>query len=97
VLATQGGNSTLKSVISNLFGSRAEKETILEIKNGTPDNETLNIYGLSDTKNDVHVYETIKIHGFVSSSAFGCGRSSADRQFVFVNGRPVDYDRVCFA
>lgn len=67
---------------------------MLEIKDGVPDSEILNIYGLSNVNADDSVYETIKIHGYVSSSAFGCGRSAADRQFVFVNGRPVDYDKV---
>ena len=32
--------------------------------------------------------------GFVSSPAAGCGRSSSDRQYFYVNGRPVDLPRV---
>lgn len=32
----------------------------------------------------------IKVKGLVSSASWGMGRSSADRQYFFINGRPVD-------
>ena len=35
--------------------------------------------------------------GFVSLPAPGCGRASGDRQFLYLNGRPVDLPRVCRA
>ena len=34
------------------------------------------------------------IHGFVSKSGTGIGRSNNERQFLFVNGRPVDMGRI---
>ncbi|VDO26782.1 unnamed protein product, partial [Haemonchus placei] len=37
----------------------------------------------------------IRINGFVSSCEHGFGRSAADRQFVYVNQRPVDYAKIC--
>jgi hypothetical protein len=37
------------------------------------------------------------VTGFVSSPTAGCGRSAGDRQFLYVNGRPVDLPRVAKA
>jgi DNA mismatch repair protein PMS2 len=34
--------------------------------------------------------QTVKIAGLISSATWGQGRSSADRQFYYINGRPVD-------
>jgi len=94
MLATSGGNSNLKSVVTNLFGAHSEKESMLEIKDAKPDNEILETYGLPALKAGETVYETVSIRGYVSSCEFGRGRSSADRQFIFINGRPVDYSKV---
>jgi DNA mismatch repair protein PMS2 len=96
MLMTQGGTATLKAVISNLFGSRAEKQGMLEIKSAEPDKEVLDLYGLPPLKPDDNRYEQVKISGYVSSCSFGQGRSSTDRQFIFVNGRSVDYAKVSF-
>ena len=35
-----------------------------------------------------------RVEGFVSKAGAGCGRASGDRQFVYVNGRPVDLPKV---
>jgi len=35
------------------------------------------------------------VSGFVSSCVHGEGRSAADRQFLFINGRPCDNAKVC--
>lgn len=32
----------------------------------------------------------VKVKGLVSSASWGMGRSSADRQYFYINGRPVD-------
>lgn len=85
----------MKSVISNLFGAQAEKQAMLEIKDAEPNSEVLEMYSLPPIK-DEELYKSIKVSGFVSSCLFGQGRSSTDRQFVFVNGRPVDYNKVLF-
>lgn len=34
-----------------------------------------------------------RVEGFLSRPSAGCGRSSRDRQFFFINGRPVDMPR----
>jgi DNA mismatch repair protein PMS2 len=37
---------------------------------------------------------TRRLKGFVSKAAAGCGRASGDRQFFFLNGRPVELGRM---
>ncbi|SCU94157.1 LAFA_0F20230g1_1 [Lachancea sp. 'fantastica'] len=34
---------------------------------------------------------SVKVSGYISGSSFGCGRNAKDRQFVYVNRRPVVY------
>jgi DNA mismatch repair protein PMS2 len=34
--------------------------------------------------------QVVKVAGLISSATWGQGRSSADRQFYYMNGRPVD-------
>ena len=34
--------------------------------------------------------QTVKVTGLISTAAWGQGRSSPDRQFYYINGRPVD-------
>lgn len=36
----------------------------------------------------------VKITGQISMVSFGCGRASKDRQYVYINKRPVDYPKV---
>ncbi|KAF5820378.1 putative ribosomal protein S5 domain 2-type [Helianthus annuus] len=40
------------------------------------------------------ISETCQVDGFLSKSGNGSGRSLGDRQFFFVNGRPVDMPKV---
>ena len=35
-----------------------------------------------------------KLTGFISKTGEGVGRSTSDRQFMFINGRPVDMSRI---
>lgn len=43
---------------------------------------------------DLVVSDGFRVEGFVSRPGAGCGRASGDRQFVYVNGRPVDLPKV---
>ena len=36
----------------------------------------------------------VRVSGFISEPRSGCGRAGTDRQFYYVNGRPVDVPRV---
>ena len=40
---------------------------------------------------------SVRVEGFLSAPTAGAGRSSGDRQFLYVNGRPVDLPRVAKA
>lgn len=35
-------------------------------------------------------YQIVNVKGLLSSASWGKGRSSADRQYFYVNGRPAD-------
>lgn len=34
---------------------------------------------------------SIKVEGYISKNSFGCGRNSKDRQYIYINKRPVEY------
>ena len=38
--------------------------------------------------------QAVKVTGLISSAGWGQGRSSADRQFYYINGRPCDLKQV---
>ncbi|KAH7727628.1 mismatch repair endonuclease PMS2 [Aphelenchoides avenae] len=87
MLSTPGGSASVKETISSLFGARSEKGNFLDIHEAVPDEETKAHYGVK-VENDA-IFD--KIH----SCEYGQGRHSADRQFVYVNKRPVDFAKVC--
>ncbi|XP_022689401.1 mismatch repair endonuclease PMS2-like [Varroa jacobsoni] len=46
------------------------------------------------TKVGIEYFEEVCIEGFISSCMHGKGRSTADRQFFFVNSRPCDHAKL---
>ncbi|CAD6190923.1 unnamed protein product [Caenorhabditis auriculariae] len=97
LICTPGGNSSIKEVVLNLFGGMSNKKnsssSLIEIKRELPDEEICALYSLLGYSE--HLYDEITLAGFVSSCEHGSGRSSADRQFVYINNRPIEYYRVC--
>ncbi|PIO77293.1 DNA mismatch repair protein [Teladorsagia circumcincta] len=87
------GNANIRDVVTNLFGGRTDKNMMVDIVRCLPNDEVCLNYGL-DPKN-TSIYADYTISGFVSSCEHGFGRSTADRQFVYVNQRPVDYAKIC--
>ncbi|KAK5968190.1 DNA mismatch repair protein, partial [Trichostrongylus colubriformis] len=87
------GNATIREVVTNLFGGRADKNKMVDIVRCLPGEEVCLNYGLDPKKTSIYADYTIR--GFVSSCEHGFGRSSTDRQFVYVNQRPVDYAKIC--
>ncbi|PVG03723.1 DNA mismatch repair protein MutL [Serendipita vermifera] len=84
------GSSQLKSSVTALWGSKAMDNVVpldLDLK-VEPDSASLRRRGLAERHIDV------KVHGLVSNFAVGCGRSSNDRQFFFVNGRPCNLVKI---
>ncbi|KAK6106948.1 DNA mismatch repair protein MutL family protein [Brugia pahangi] len=90
-LVTPGGNAPIKDIIVSLFGARFEKGTILDIIQQEPDESICSLYGISDQSK----FDDIKITGYISSCVHGQGRSTADRQFIYFNKRPIDYSKLC--
>ncbi|KAG0248754.1 Mismatch repair endonuclease pms2 [Mortierella polycephala] len=88
------GNPTIRQNIINVFGPKAMTDVIefdLELVRGKARSSN----GISDSSNDDEVDEdddnqkgSISLTGYISSPSFGKGRSSADRQYLFINGRP---------
>lgn len=58
-----------------------------------PAEEDCNEFGLDATKIDSKE-SLFKITGYVSKPDHGMGRSSADRQFLFINKRPCELSKV---
>lgn len=87
----------VKIVVSNAAGST--NGIVLQTQsNRTLEENICNVYGAGflKTLNKVHVKleldhgkEEFAIEGFVSKAGHGVGRSDSDRQYFYVNGRPV--------
>ncbi|VDO81279.1 unnamed protein product [Heligmosomoides polygyrus] len=73
------GRASIRDVVTNLFGGRTDKNKMVDIVRCLPSEEV----------------SLFRIGGFVSSCEHGYGRSAADRQFVYVNQRPVDCAKIC--
>ncbi|GJY91086.1 DNA mismatch repair protein [Tanacetum coccineum] len=43
---------------------------------------------------NLYISDTCQVDGFLSKSGYGSGRNIGDRQYYFVNGRPVDMPKV---
>ncbi|KAF9571249.1 hypothetical protein EC968_000792 [Mortierella alpina] len=88
------GNATVRQNIINVFGPKAMVDVIdfdIEIVQGQT-NPTSNGNGTADDEGEDEDTDDTKggitLTGHISSPSFGKGRSSADRQYLFINGRP---------
>ncbi|KAJ4968021.1 hypothetical protein NE237_014722 [Protea cynaroides] len=81
---TIGRNS--KSVVLNTQGSSSIKDNIITV------------FGMKTFSCleplSIHISESCMIEGFLSKTGHGSGRNLGDRQFFFVNGRPVDMPKL---
>ena len=86
LVCTNTTGKNVKSMVLKTQGSGSLKDNIITVFGMNTFNclEPLNIC-LSDSS---------KVDGFVSKSGYGSGRTLGDRQFFFVNGRPVDMPKV---
>ncbi|KAF9341630.1 Mismatch repair endonuclease pms2 [Linnemannia elongata] len=94
------GNATVRQNIINVFGPKAMADLIdfelklVEGKLKSPSNkERANSDGEQeggdgDDQDDDEQDQEIILTGHISSPSFGKGRSSTDRQYLFINGRP---------
>lgn len=99
IICTPGGTSTVQDVVTNLFGARRIENSktgssaLIPIQQDSPDGEIMAIHSVP--MEEMHFFDLFKIRGFVSNCEHGCGRGTSDRQFVYINNRPVEYTRVC--
>ncbi|KAH6943764.1 hypothetical protein HPB50_026940 [Hyalomma asiaticum] len=80
------GSQAVRERIATVYGTK-EAAKLLEIQQCAPTEEILEEFSLTES---VVQGSSTRIEGYISSCAHGSGRSSADRQFVFVNSRPCE-------
>lgn len=88
VMDTKG--DSIESNIRSIFGSK-RNQNLLKIVEKSPTPSVLNEFGLENKKVDLEIF---KLEGYISSCAHGCGRSGSDRQFFYINSRPIDNPKV---
>ncbi|XVF72607.1 hypothetical protein PTKIN_Ptkin12aG0134300 [Pterospermum kingtungense] len=81
---TTGKNA--KSVVLKTQGSGSLKDNIIQVF-GT------NVFSCLEPV-AIGISDGCKVEGFISKSGQGSGRNLGDRQYFFVNGRPVDMPKV---
>ncbi|EFJ13647.1 hypothetical protein SELMODRAFT_121896 [Selaginella moellendorffii] len=86
-------SKNVRLVCTNLVG-KSSRSTILRTQGGSVRENIVTIFGPKTMAcldpMDISLPEDLSIEGFVSKPGSGSGRGSSDRQFFFVNGRPVD-------
>lgn len=87
-LGSRGGTSTVSDVLTSIFGSNGAHGLVpIEISAENIDAR------FKLTASTVPVSLSMKISGWISDYSFGMGRGGADRQFLYVNKRPVTHKR----
>lgn len=89
-LLSTDGRGSLRSSVSSVWGPKA-LDGVLDVSLDLEvevDQVMARREGLTDRT------QNIRVSGLISSAAWGQGRSSPDRQFYFINGRPCDLRQV---
>lgn len=81
-------NKTIRENIANIFGAKAIAQLMpVDLALPTNQKQAVEDQGIDDSKQ-------IKVIGFITKPIWGHGRSSADRQYMFINGRPCSLPKV---
>lgn len=97
ILSTNGSHSMMDNIVA-VFGPK-QKCNLLEIQQPFEGNETLTqemiksldaSFDFADGDVDSLGLNRFRFEGYISSCGHGCGRSSRDRQYFFINGRPCE-------
>lgn len=83
VVQTQG-SKTLRENIVCVFGSK-QMETLIEFQIHRPTDDILEDFSVKLLPQELLPFQ---FKGYVSKCSHGCGRSSSDRQFYYINSRP---------
>ncbi|RSH92872.1 hypothetical protein EHS25_008318 [Saitozyma podzolica] len=87
-LLANDGRGSLRASVTSVWGVKA-LDGVLDI------NQELEFdVDPRARRDDLATTQTVRVVGLISSAAWGQGRSSADRQFFYVNGRPCDLKSV---
>ncbi|GFR71542.1 mismatch repair endonuclease PMS2 [Elysia marginata] len=89
VLSTNG-NSSMKENIANVFSPK-QLQSLLEFRQVDAGDEVCEDFGIKPQQKSAVKF---RIEGFVSKCEHGQGRSSSDRQFIFINKRPCDSAKI---
>eukprot|EP00794_Sanderia_malayensis_P019017 gene19017-20929_t len=92
VILSTPGSGGLSENMASIFGPK-QVRSLLDFSQQSPDEDVLEHFNISpkDAKSNAGLFA---ITGFISRAEHGCGRSSMDRQFYFVNKRPCDLLKV---
>uniref|UniRef100_A0A2N9EC26 Sm domain-containing protein n=1 Tax=Fagus sylvatica TaxID=28930 RepID=A0A2N9EC26_FAGSY len=86
LVCTNTTGKNVKSVVLKTQGTGSLKDNIITVFG-------MNIFNCLEPMN-ICISDSCKVDGFLSRSGQGSGRNLGDRQFFFVNGRPVDMPKV---
>uniref|UniRef100_A0A131YTK6 DNA mismatch repair protein PMS2 n=1 Tax=Rhipicephalus appendiculatus TaxID=34631 RepID=A0A131YTK6_RHIAP len=90
VILNSQGSQAVRERIATVYGAK-EAAKLLELQQCSPTEEILEEFSLTESLVEA---SGARIEGYISSCAHGSGRSSADRQFVFVNSRPCEMPKL---
>lgn len=90
VILNSQGSQAVRERIATVYGAK-EAAKLLEIQQCALTEEILEEFSLTESLVEA---SGARIEGYISSCAHGSGRSSADRQFVFVNSRPCEMPKL---
>ncbi|CAO2839733.1 unnamed protein product [Amaranthus hypochondriacus] len=88
----------VRLVCTNMSGKNARSVILKTQGSGSLKDNIIALFGMSTftclEPLNISMSEDCRIEGFVSKSGNGSGRNMGDRQFFYVNGRPVDMPKV---
>lgn len=91
IIGTKGtGSSTILDNVVNIFGSNGAYG-LIPIDLSVDDIDVK--FKLNRGDFPTHKKLNVQFKGYISNSSFGLGRSSGDRQYLFINGRPIIFKK----
>ncbi|XP_074278976.1 DNA mismatch repair protein PMS1 [Silene latifolia] len=88
----------VRLVCTNMSGKNARSIVLKTQGSGSFKDNIITLFGMSTftclEPLSMSISENCRVEGFVSKSGNGSGRNMGDRQFFYVNGRPVDMPKV---
>ncbi|KAG9312414.1 hypothetical protein JVU11DRAFT_6795 [Chiua virens] len=87
------GSTSIRASVLAVWGPKA-LENIVDLDLSFDVETEKSVMRRVDPDDGISVVTPVKIQGLISKFAVGAGRTSADRQFFFVNGRPYNPGKV---